>query len=1162
MTIFRRDTYATIFARMRERARQTRVVDSSGTSSTPLDRLNIWAERDFSVSLLGAWAAVADVLMFYQERIACEGYLRTATQPRSLHELRRTQGQLPRPATSASTWLTLTVIDLPRVPSTGKVPVIDVARAPSTVKVPARAKVLSTPQPGKLPTVFETTRQPREMPIVFETAREFVAKREWNSIGVYAPNRIEPDRLKRGDTAIRVSGAPVRVRPGQPLVIAESHPSTAAAAHMITAVEPDPSSGFTRIGWAKPLQTEFDAPVLVALTRACGLFGANAPEWRTLHDSVKARYATRRGSVVVRRPGSSAWAPANSGLPPADVRVLRPAGSMLFAGTSKGIFRSLDGITWAPAMTGVTRKDVYALHVDARGYVFAGTTGGGIFRSCDHGETWDWLRGRTAGLDNRASRPPDSVIRAVATPGRGDPSMLLVATDGGVSRSMDGGATWAWCNEGLPGRTKESEEGSADVTGLALLALDDRIHLGTDRGLFYSVNGGVSWNASDAAHHVAVHDIAVIQTSSTPQLVIATDGGVFRKGDRGWAPVKGTEPATSTAGTAPPRLTVAPNAVYASTGMGVFHITEQEVDVVSTTRVATAIAATADHVVYLALPPDGFVEQEWPGFALSGTLITLDRQYQLAQPSGWLVLQQAEKTHALRYTEWSTIYEDAFMQRGTVTQLLLAAPIPEGFDRRLTVAWIQPERALTVYTLKMSRTIRGKEIALAGAHDLAVGAHVCVTGRAPDDTPSTSPRRSTQPGSAPVHTQPDIGQQTEIARIARCTVAADGTSTTIVFNRALEHEYDAATVAVCANVVRVRQGETVRNETIGSGDASKANQRFALARWPLAVRPRASTPTIDVRIVSPTPFGPGGAHDSTGVKWTCVPTLAHSGPQDRHYTLTSNTDGQSFVSFGDGVHGARLPTGHGNVRATYRVGAGPGGNVAANRLLLFRQRPPGIQRISNPLAATGGTAARTAPEPAAGPVESLLDSDGVVSVGDYASLAARCTGIGQAHATFLAAPGPTVHVTVTAAHGQVIPKDAQRLADVRAALMAAGPCRKVWVASYDPVPVHLHMRIRCPEASNVEALRRRVDHELQARFGPTVWPLARTLGLADVVHAVQGLREDLCIEVVRFHVAGDTPSIEREIAARAARWDSVTGQAHPAQLVLLEPAPVIEIKAE
>src|SRR4030095_10578171 len=42
---------------------------------------------DSSIALLDAWALVGDVLTFYQERIANESYLRTATERLSVLEL-------------------------------------------------------------------------------------------------------------------------------------------------------------------------------------------------------------------------------------------------------------------------------------------------------------------------------------------------------------------------------------------------------------------------------------------------------------------------------------------------------------------------------------------------------------------------------------------------------------------------------------------------------------------------------------------------------------------------------------------------------------------------------------------------------------------------------------------------------------------------------------------------------------------------------------------------------------------------------------------------------------------------------------------------------------------------------------------------------------------
>src|SRR5215218_10709487 len=66
-------------------------------------------DDDFTVALVDAWAVVADVLTFYQERIANESYLRTATERVSVLELARIVGYEPARGVAAGTWLSFTV---------------------------------------------------------------------------------------------------------------------------------------------------------------------------------------------------------------------------------------------------------------------------------------------------------------------------------------------------------------------------------------------------------------------------------------------------------------------------------------------------------------------------------------------------------------------------------------------------------------------------------------------------------------------------------------------------------------------------------------------------------------------------------------------------------------------------------------------------------------------------------------------------------------------------------------------------------------------------------------------------------------------------------------------------------------------------------------------
>ena len=109
-------------------------------------------QSDFTIAYLDACAVVGDVLCFYQERIANEGFLGTAIERRSLVELSRLVGYAPKPGVSASTYLSYTV-------EKGSAPAL----------IPKGAKVNSIPDPGQ------------DM-VTFETSDLLLAREDWNAI--------------------------------------------------------------------------------------------------------------------------------------------------------------------------------------------------------------------------------------------------------------------------------------------------------------------------------------------------------------------------------------------------------------------------------------------------------------------------------------------------------------------------------------------------------------------------------------------------------------------------------------------------------------------------------------------------------------------------------------------------------------------------------------------------------------------------------------------------------------------------------------------------------------------------------------------------------------------------------------------------------------------
>lgn len=153
--VWRIDTQPGFYQRMLAELPLWRDAAGGPGAPRPLARLSTRDASDASVALVDAAACVADVLSFYQERIANEGFLRTATERRSVLELARAVGYELRPGVAAGVHLVFTVEDAPG--------------APGLCTIAAGSPIQSVPPQGKLPQVFET-------------AQELLARAEWNAL--------------------------------------------------------------------------------------------------------------------------------------------------------------------------------------------------------------------------------------------------------------------------------------------------------------------------------------------------------------------------------------------------------------------------------------------------------------------------------------------------------------------------------------------------------------------------------------------------------------------------------------------------------------------------------------------------------------------------------------------------------------------------------------------------------------------------------------------------------------------------------------------------------------------------------------------------------------------------------------------------------------------
>ncbi|MCL2686221.1 MAG: hypothetical protein FWE73_07525 [Candidatus Bathyarchaeota archaeon] len=209
----------------------------------------------------------------------------------------------------------------------------------------------------------------------------------------------------------------------------------------------------------------------------------------------------------------------------------------------------------------------------------------------------------------------------------------------------------------------------------------------------------------------------------------------------------------------------------------------------------------------------------------------------------------------------------------------------------------------------------------------------------------------------------------------------------ILENELLHYDYDLDSVHIYANVAFATHGETVY-ETLGSGDSLATNQQFRLKKPPLtyvsAAAPSGVKSTLKVYI--------------NDVQWQEVLTLYGLGPKDLDYFVRVEDNGATLVSFGDGLSGARLPSGAENITVSYRSGIGLQGTVAANKLTLLTKKPFGIRSVTNPIAASGAASPEKMIDAKINAPSTVLTLGRIVSLKDYENFARTFLGIAKARA--------------------------------------------------------------------------------------------------------------------------------------------------------------------
>ena len=221
---YRIGTQVQFFDRMSAQIQKQEIPDGPNKGGRPLSSLTTRRSDDPAIAFIDAWACIADILTFYQERIANEGFLRTAIERFSVLQLAREIGYELSPGVAASTYLAFTL-------QAG-------SASQSIFTVPKGTKVQSVPPQGK-------TAQP------FETIEDIQARPEWNAL---TPVLGFDQAISSGMNPIWLSGTATNLKAGDRLLIVslDSGGNQATNILIVEAVHPDSKHDRTRVDVVAP----------------------------------------------------------------------------------------------------------------------------------------------------------------------------------------------------------------------------------------------------------------------------------------------------------------------------------------------------------------------------------------------------------------------------------------------------------------------------------------------------------------------------------------------------------------------------------------------------------------------------------------------------------------------------------------------------------------------------------------------------------------------------------------------------------------------------------------------------------------------------------------------------------------------------------------------
>jgi predicted phage baseplate assembly protein len=961
----------------------------------PLLGLTTRSKDDPAIALIDAWAVIADVLSFYQERIANEGYLRTATERRSVLELAKLVGYTLRPGVAASVFLAY------------------ILESGQSTTIALGNRVQSLPGPG-------------QMPQYFETSFDIDARAEWNaisprmSIPQYIGQIVDPNAqpsqistsslyISTADSALYLAGTSTNLKPRDPLLFVFNDAAQGQVYGHVQSIDPHAADKYTRILFPAaftPYAFFRNLESVMESYQNVETFGV------TLNDPLVQSTVANLQSL-------------NTGLQAAE---LLGFNTFLPPPVGGEAFRAASGQATAQAQgtTPTTLLDIHdfllALYTLYNTAVTSGTTPGTYIKGGPLTEMF-YLSLSSAAIASIERASHDGLL---------DEANTLFGTTG---TTLDDLVTQL--NASIMTSQTPPVRFATWVGGIVA----DTLAVVNSVPLFQSGVADIPVpivTTSLAALLTPLSKAPSLQPPNGIRLARNTSLVLSRKSDLAPQLIQSLNQAAGSqiygalsqaAVTAPPSLPT----IYALRAKAAPFGSSAPKPATTTESQTTDKNNKTENVF-----TTGTSATDW-SWSSTGTppynVLDLDAQYDKIVPESWIVVEYAAANNTSDTTvqifqvdRVETVSRADYGIAAKVTRLHLKVGSGQSWLPN-SASDLSSIRGITIYAQSEELTPANEPITddiktdasdptieLDNLYDgLKSGRWLVVSGERTDIANTNGVKTSelvmlesvTQgvrilqrvPPSNTTSTESDIDWP------------GDTTHTFLHLATPLAYTYKRDTVTVGANVVKATHGQT-RNEVLGSGDGSKSLQQFTLKQSPLtyvsAATASGAESTLLVRV--------------NDLLWHETDDLDLQGPKDRIYLTQTDDQDNTTVIFGTGVHGARPTTGTENIKAVYRSGIGQAGNVAAGQISLLSTRPLGVKGVINPKEASGGADRENRDQARRNVPLAIMALDRIVSVQDYADFARTYAGIVKATSQLLS-DGSQQLVYLTVAGQNNIPID-------------------------------------------------------------------------------------------------------------------------------------------